>query len=56
MNLQFLVKSYLHYTFFYDFALNFFPLNPKKYVWQLDTQFKYFSFSNKIYYNSLNKL
>ena len=47
---------YLHYTFFYDFAINFHPLNPKKYNWQSDDQYKYFSFSNKIYYNLLNRI
>ncbi len=47
---------YLHYTFFYDFAINFFPLNPKKYTWQSNNQYKYFSFSNKVYYDLLNKI
>ena len=47
---------YLHYTSFYDHAINFRPLNPKKYSWQSDDQYKYFSFSNKVYYNLLNRI
>tara|TARA_A100001011_G_C13886489_1_gene665150 strand:- start:57 stop:668 length:612 start_codon:yes stop_codon:yes gene_type:complete len=47
---------YLHYTFFYDFGINLFPLNLKKYSWQSKDQYKYFSFSDKIYYKILKNL
>ena len=47
---------YLHYATLYDFDTNFCPLNPKKYNWQSDDQYKYFSFSNKVYYNLLNRI